>query len=188
MRRQTPEGGAASARPSRVPRLDPLALPVRFAAPDAAADGRIRYVEIDHDRVLISRSVRGMAIRVRLPVHAYKGITARAVPAPAGAAIVLTLDHRDRALSIDLFAATDDAEAIAHWRLWGDVLGLPLLAADQSGVARPAGALCPGMSAPRRRRCNAIRRRRPTLPLRRKPGVLCVDAKIHRGREIIARD
>jgi hypothetical protein len=169
-----------------MPRLDPLALPVRFAAPDAAADGRVRLVEIDRQRVLLSRSVRGMAIRVRVPVAAFRGVAARAVPAAEGAAIVLTLEHADAALSVDLFAAGDDAEAVAEWQLWARVLGLPLLAADASGACRTLGQA--GAPAPRRRRRNAIRARRPKLPLRRKAGASPDDPVIYREREIIARN
>ena len=45
MRRQTELGGH-SAGSSRIARLDPLALPVRFTANDAVADERVRHVEL----------------------------------------------------------------------------------------------------------------------------------------------
>jgi hypothetical protein len=175
-----------------MPRLDPLALPVRFAAHDAVADGRVRLVEIDRDRVLLSRSVRGMAIRVRVPVAAFRGVAARAVAAPEGAEIVLTLEHADAALSVDLFAAKDDADVIAEWQLWGRVLGLPLLTIGQTGEGHlsdlRSNAVRIGAPAPRRRRRNAIKQRRPKLPLRRKAGEPVDDPVIHREREIIARN
>jgi hypothetical protein len=175
---------------SRMPRLDPLALPVRFTAHDAAADGRVRLVEIDRDRVLLSRSVRGMAIRVRVPVKAFRGVAATA--ADACDEIVLRLEHSDPALSVELFAGRDDADAAAEWELWGRVLGLPLLSVDVSGETRAAvaqiGFMAIGSPAPRRRRRNAIKRRRSTMALRRKSGRIEADTPVHREREIIARN
>jgi hypothetical protein len=45
-----------------------------------------------------------------------------------------------------------------------------------------------GKSAPRRRRRNAIKNRRPRFLLRRRPGVQSADPTVHRDeREIIAR-
>ncbi len=64
--RQTALGRKAPAGTGRAARPDPLALPVRFAAPDATADGQSRQIEIDRDGVLLSRRLHGMAIRVRL--------------------------------------------------------------------------------------------------------------------------
>ncbi len=177
---------------SRTARLDPLALPVRFTAPDAAADGRVRLVEIDSERVLLSRSVRGMAIRVRVPVKAFLGVAAQAAPAPAGAEIVLRLEHSDPGLSIELFSGTENADVAAEWELWGRVLGLPLLTADQAdkirGAATKVGTLVTAKPGPRRRRRNAIRQRRPRMALRRKAGKLEPETPVHREREIIARD
>jgi hypothetical protein len=125
-----------------------------------------------------------VAIRVRVPLTAFRGVAARAVPAAEGDAIVLTLEHADAALSIDLFAAADDAEILAQWRLWGRVLGLPLLAVDQAGLIRSAER----GPAPRRRRSKAITARRPKLPLRRKAGQAVDEAAVYSEREIIARN
>lgn len=173
-------------------RLDPLALPVRFTAPDAVADGRVRLVEIDRDGVLLSRRLRGMAIRVRVPVKTFLGVAARAVAAAEGDEIVLRLEHADPALSIDLFATRDDAEVIAEWQLWARVLGLPLLVVDRAGEVRAPipqlGALRIAAPAPRRRRRNAIRQRRPSIALRRKIGPIAEALRVYREREIIARN
>jgi len=174
----------------RVPRLDPSALPVRFAAPDAAADGLVRLVEIHPQHVLVSRSVRGMAVRVRVPVEAFTGIEPRASRNGIEAA-VLTLQHADPALSIDVFAAADDAEAAVIARLWANVLGLPVL--DVAPAAQDAedegliDGLSAGVPAQRRRRRNAIARRRRIYALRRKAGVSKEFPKIYTEREIIAR-
>jgi hypothetical protein len=177
---------------SRLLRLDPMALPVRFTAHDAVADGRVRLVEIDRDHVLLSRSVRGMAIRVRVPVPAFRGVAARAVTVAGRGEIVLTLEHSDPALSVDLFAATDDTDVAAEWQLWASVLGMPLLTVDQAGaIHMPVAqldAVRVGEPAPRRRRCNAIKSRRPKLPLRRKGGRVLEQPAVYREREIIARN
>ena len=52
---------------SRVQRLDPFALPVRFAASDAGADERVRDVELHRERVVVRRSVAGMRMALNLP-------------------------------------------------------------------------------------------------------------------------
>ena len=61
MRRQTELGGH-SAGSSRIARLDPLALPLRFTASDAVADERVRHVELHPERVILRRAVQGMRI------------------------------------------------------------------------------------------------------------------------------
>ena len=90
-------GGALPVGSSRTNRLDPLALPVRFTANDAGADERQRQVEINRDRVVVRRAVRGMRMKVNLPLAAYLGVALRVVPAPDGAAdaIAVSLEHRD---------------------------------------------------------------------------------------------
>ena len=62
MRRQTVLGGETLAGSGCHARLDPLALPVRFTAQDAVADGQVRQVELDHARMRVRRSVRGMTL------------------------------------------------------------------------------------------------------------------------------
>ena len=49
--------GGCPAGSSRALRLDPFALPVRFAASDAAADERVRHVELHRERVVVRRSL-----------------------------------------------------------------------------------------------------------------------------------
>ena len=51
-------GGTAGS--GRALRLDPFALPVRFPAQDAGADGQMRQVELHRERVMVRRAVRGM--------------------------------------------------------------------------------------------------------------------------------
>jgi hypothetical protein len=72
------------------------------------------------------------------------------------------------------------------------VLGLPLLVEDEDGWHEPferLGGLTITRPRPRRRRRSALRRRRPTIQMRRARGCLTAATPIHRGeREIIARN
>jgi len=188
-------GGAIPVGSGRDERLDPLALPVRFTASDVGADERVRDVELTRDRVVLRRAVRGIRMAVNLPVAAFLGVALRLVPGPSDAPDLATisLEHRDAALSVPLFCSPDGDDAVAEWRLWGEVLGLPLLLADRDGTLREPFAWVglagiPGGS-PRRRRKNAIKARRPTMMLRRSPATFPLQPVVHRGeREIIARD
>lgn len=188
-------GGAKPAGSSRALRLDPLALPLRFEANDAAADGRVRSVELHRERVVLRRAVRGMRMAVNLPISAYLGLAVRLFP-PAGdtpGAIAVVLEHKDPTLSLVLFMANDGAEVIAEWQTWARVLNRPLLIADDEGrLSDPLpriGAVYIGEPAPRRRRRNAIKARRPTILMRRRAGVMPEAPIVHRDeREIIARN
>ena len=194
MKRQTALGGAISAEGGRAPRPDPFALPARFAATDAAADGRVREVEIDQGRVRLRRQVRGMVMSVNVPVTSFVGVAMRPVLEADGSEGVLavSLEHRDPALTVQLCTATEDSDIVAAWRAWARVLALPLLIADGSGALRQlyprVGALEVGLPGPRRRRKNAVNRRRPRFPLRRRMGDTRKAIVVHREREIIARN
>jgi hypothetical protein len=183
-------GGALPAGSGRALRLDPFALPVLFPARDAGADGQMRQVELDRDRVVLRRAVHGMRMRIRLPVDAFVGITL--VPAQDGTAASITLDHADEALSVPLLEHAPIDDAALMWRAWGRVLGLSLWQRDATGDVRQvcAGrrAVLTGEDVRRRRRRSAIRKRRPSILMRRKTGRHVALSAVHRGeREIIAR-
>jgi Family of unknown function (DUF6101) len=188
-------GGAMPVGSSRSSRLDPLALPIRFTASDAGADGRLRHVELTHDRVVLRRAVRGIRMAVDLPVTAYLGIALRLVAATADApgGAVVSLEHRDHGLSVPLSGPADWRDLVAEWRLWGRVLALPLLIADPDGrlkePCRRLGQLQVGKIAPRRRRRNAVKQRRPSILLRRRSSPMPASTKVHGDeREMIARN
>jgi len=191
LRRQTELGGC-SAGSSRIARLDPLALPVRFTANDAAADERVRHVELHPERVILRRAVHGMRIALNMPVQAFLGVSIRLTPAddaPAGVAVFL--EHRDPALSIELYAAENADDVVAEWQLWARVLGVPALVTGSDGkfsepFPRLGGVLCKA-PAQRRRRRSPLARRRPRFLTRRRLGVSWVAPVVHREREIIAR-
>jgi hypothetical protein len=177
---------------SRAVRLDPLALPVRFTASDAGADERVRWVELDRERVVLRRAVRGIPMAIKLPVRAFLGVALRLVPAEEGDCVALSLEHRDPALSVPLFSQSDGDDVIAEWQLWARTLRLPLLVADAGGNLREPFARMGGVRlepvCPRRRRRNAVKARRPSILLRRASAPPARQLPVHRGeREIIAR-
>jgi uncharacterized protein DUF6101 len=176
-------------------RLDPFSLPLRFEAVDAAADQRVRSIELTRERVVLRRAVHGMLMAINLPVKSYLGVALRIDP-PVGEAastVALVLEHRDPALSLPLYRAEDGTDIVAEWQSWARVLRLPLLVAEPDGRLREPfariGALRINAPVPRRRKCSIIKSRRPSIFLRRKPGRSLVGMAVHRGdREIIARN
>jgi len=194
LRRQTELGGH-SAGSSRALRLDPLTLPLHFTANDAVADERVRHVELHRERVILRRAVQGMRIALNVPVQAFLGVSIRLTPeqdeTPAGVAVFL--EHRDPALSIELYAAPNSDDVVAEWQLWSRVLGLPCLVAGSDGKFAPPfpmlGAVRCKAPSQRRRRRSAVARRRPRFLARRRAGVTRLAPLVHREeREIIARN
>ena len=179
----------------RALRLDPFALPVRFAARDGGADGQIRQVELTRDRVVLRRAVRGIRMNVGVPVCEFLGVSMRVLPAEGDEppATAVTLEHRDNGLSVPLFVSADGDDLIAVWKSWSRVLGLPLLVADSDGSLREPfqrlGGISVSAPSPRRRRRAAIKWRRSRFLMRRKPGRPSGEPVMHRGeREIIAQN
>jgi hypothetical protein len=182
--------GGCPAGSGRAQRLDPFALPVRFAATDAAADERVRDIELHRHRVVVRRQLAGMRMAFNLPVSAFAGIGLRLMPGQPVVAVVLA--HKDPALALPLFVSDDADDAMAEWRTWSTVLGLPQLIEDEDGWRAPfasMGALRVSPSRPRRRRRSALKRRRPSILMRRARGEMTADTPVHRDeREIIARN
>ena len=173
MRRQI-ASGINPAGSSRALRLDPLSLPVSFNAHDTRADGGVRQIELHRERIVLRRAVHGIRMAVKVRVSDFKGVALRGTDD----AQMLVLVHRDPSLTIPLCVSCDTDEIATAWQMWSDVFGLPLL--PENGTREPA---------PRRRRCNAIRARRPKFLVRRRVSDLLGPASIHRSeREIIARD
>ena len=185
--------GGMPAGSGRNARLDPYSLPARFAATDAAADERVRQVELYRERVVVRRSVAGMRMALNMPVSAFSGVALRVLTGEGGTRASVSLEHQDPSLALPLFASVEADEAFAEWRAWGNVLGLPLLVAEDDGVLREPYARMGGLRIddvrPRRRRRSALKRRRATMPLRRAIGRITEATPIYCGeREIIARN
>ena len=80
----------------------------------------------------------GIKMAVRVPVAAYLSIVIRMEP-PAEdtpGTISILLEHRDSALSLPLFSATDGTDIVAEWQSRARVLGMPLLVANADGRLR----------------------------------------------------
>jgi hypothetical protein len=155
-------------------RLDPLSLPVSFDAHDTRADGGVRSVELHRERVVLRRALRGMRMAVSVQVRDFLGVALRGIDD----AQMLVLAHRDPSLTIPLCVSSDPNEIASAWQMWSEIFALPQLPEEK--LREPA---------PRRRRRNAIRARRPKFLVRRRAGDLLNPANIHQGeREIIARD
>src|SRR4051794_24031539 len=154
-------------------RLDPFSLPVSFAAHDIRADGGVRQIELHRERVILRRAVHGMRMAINVRVSDFLGIALR--ERSDGRQLVLV--HRDPSLSIPLCVSVEGEELAAAWQSWSDIFSLPQLADTSRDPA------------PRRRRRNAIRARRPKFLVRRRAGGLLNAPGDYRGeREIIARN
>ncbi len=180
---------------SRAWRLDPRNLPVCFAADDRAADGHTRFIEIDRDRVLLMRTVRGVQMRFNLPLSNFLGVAVRVLPGEETeeGAVAIVLEHRDAAFSVPLHVADETDHVIADWQLWGNVLRRKLLIADGDGSLREAfdtmGMVMLGELQERRVRRTALRQRRPKMYRRRTCRRALEIMPVHSGeREIIARN
>ena len=173
MRRQTSLSGINPAGSSRGLRLDPLSLPVRFDTHDTRADGGVRQIELHRERVVLRRALHGMRMSVNVRVSDFLGVALRGIDDTQ----MLVLAHRDPSLTIPLCVSSDRDEIASAWQMWSEIFALPQLAEE---TREPA---------PRRRRHNVIKARRPKFLVRRRPGDLLNAPSVHQGeREIIARD
>jgi Family of unknown function (DUF6101) len=174
VRRQTATSGINPAGSGRALRLDPLSLPVSFHAHDTRADGGVRQIELHRERVVLRRAVQGMRMAVSVRITDFLGVALRGIDDGT----MLVLRHRDPSLTIPLGISTDPDEIATRWLMWSELFALPQLHDDE-----------PREPAPRRRRRNAVRWRRPRFLMRRRVGSLLNPAQIYRDeREIIARD
>lgn len=176
MRRQFGVGGVQPAGSSCSLQLDPHSLPVSFEARDGRADGGIRHIEINRERVVVRRAVSGIRMAVNLRINEFHGIACRAT----NEAYALVLVHRDPSLSVPLLVTSDSDQIERGWQAWSDLLALPQIEEENDASREPAT---------RRRRHNIIKSRRPKFLVRRKAGHAHPEKPVHRGeREIIARD
>lgn len=175
MRRQFGVGGVQPVGSSCMLQLDPHSLPVSFEARDGRADGGVRRIEINRERIVVRRAVGGIRMAVNLRVSEFLGIACR----ETNDAQALVLVHRDPSLSVPLLVSSDDAQIEHRWQMWSDLFALPQIEEEGEATREPAQ---------RRRRRNVIKDRRPKFLVRRKAGHTSAEPTIHRDeREIIAR-
>jgi hypothetical protein len=150
-------------------------LPASFEARDGRADGGSRHIEINRERIVVRRVVRGMRMTLQLRIHDFLGIACRETED----AHALVLIHTDPSLSVPLLVTTDNDELERQWSEWSNLFALPQIDEEDSTASQPAQ---------RRRRHNVIRWRRPRFLMRRKAGRASGETIVHRGEdEIIAR-
>lgn len=193
MGRQTEAGAGSCVGTGSADRLDPFALPVRFSAPDAGADGGERRVTLESGRVVVDRMVRSISMRIAVPLSTFSGVVVRLLPSdqPEADRVEVLLAHRDRAFDVPLASEPHDGDALAEWRSWGRALKLPLLVEDIDGTRRTptarVGAIEVGRPRPRRGR-GFLKGRRTRFAAKRRVARLTPATPVHRDeREIIAR-
>lgn len=175
-------------------RLDPARLPVSFNSPDSAANDGERKVTLESDRVIMARRLGAVAMKIALPLNAYRGVAIRIIPGLTEEEdrVGVILSHSDPALEVPLFEADDDENVIAEWRLWANTLGLPLLMEGVDGhtiaTANRLGEVEVERPRPRRRH-SLLSSRRPRFLSRRRASQLPMVPFVHRDeREIIAAE
>src|SRR4051812_49750197 len=102
-------------------RLDPLSLPISFAAHDIRADGGVRQIELHRERVILRRAVHGMRMAINVRVSDFLGVALRA----NSDGQQLLLLHRDPSLSIPLCVSAHGEELASAWQSWSDIFSLP---------------------------------------------------------------
>jgi hypothetical protein len=153
---------------------------------DPRADGGQRDVTLTAMQVTIGRRLRGVQMKIRVPVNAYKGVTLGLEQMLGGRLCYkVTLRHRDHDLDVLLLETFDEAEATQMWHGWAEHLSLSMI------VEREDGALelfaTPRVRVfDRRRGACATARRRGRFARRRRMGQKREDGRRHKGeREII---
>ena len=145
---------------------------LRTAEDGRADDGR-RAVTITQNAILIERHVRGVKMRVLVPMAAYVGVVLARRRAP-GSAYAIVLSHRDPELCVEVDAAADCAALTARLPGWARHFGKP---------AQIAGPQAAAVFAPSRA---PVASHRPRFLARRKPGVAArTETVLHGEDEII---
>lgn len=159
----------------------------QFTQRDRRAEGGQRHVSVTRSNVVISRRYSGVAMKINVPVDAYRGIAldVRAT-AGGGVAYLITLVHNDSELDIRLAEVRDGDAVTAEWKYWAHHLNLPRLIVEENGEAVEINhGNVVDLAA--RRRVDALTRHRPRFLARRKPGVTSRMQDVFTGeREIIS--
>jgi len=151
---------------------------------DRRADEGQRQVRVTREGVLISRRLAGIAMHIRVPVAAYRGVALDvSAGREGGACYRLSLAHQDPELDVVLAETQDGGAVAADWKYWANWLDLPRLAARGEALE----ALEPARPAVERRRAGvAVAKRRPRFLARRKTGVAArTDISFAGEREIV---
>ncbi len=102
---------------------------------DPRADGGQRDVTLTSLQVTIGRRVRGVQMKIRVPVRAYAGVTLGLEESASGRlCYMIALRHRDHDLDVQLLETFDESEAMQMWRSWAQHLSLALMVVREDGV------------------------------------------------------
>jgi hypothetical protein len=100
----------------------------RIEAFDARADDARRRVEVSAERIVISRRVGGVEMRIGLAPRQYRGVALGVLVAEATDFLFcVRLVHADPELDVTLAHCDSEAAAQALWRRWASTLSLPRL-------------------------------------------------------------
>ena len=172
--------GVMSPGSGRALRFDPHHLPVRYAARDNGADEQVRDIELDRERVVFRREVRGIPMRIGVNMAEFAGVTMRSLP-PRGRR---TRRGRHHALTLRQRADRAAVRRGRRRRRDGAMEIMEPRARRSAAGGRWRRELA--RAAPLDR---PARRGRHSILMRRKPGRPSATPTIHRDeREIIARN
>jgi hypothetical protein len=143
-----------------------------------SADGADCLVTFDKRTLLMSRSVAGLACRIRIPVRQFQAVALMV----RDRGHVIRLMHRDAGLTLDIEEFESFATAEEYGDRLADFLGLPAVTVAGS----PGEDETPSADHSEARRSRGVRARRPRFLARRRSGSPLTFEKIE-GHEIIAR-
>lgn len=145
---------------------------------DARADGGQRDVTLTRQQVTIGRRLRGVRMKIRVPVNAYAGVTLGLEDTASGRACYkVALRHVDADLSVLLLETFDEAEARQMWQGWAQHLSLARMVEREDDAPEFVAAAQRGVQTFDRSRANvSTKRSRGRFARRRRMGVARVEA------------
>lgn len=160
-----------------------------FTCDDSRADGLIRRVRVEASHVAIARRFKGIAMRLDVPVAAFRGVALSVQAGQSGApCFELTLLHHDADLNVVLAQAASQQQLAAGWDGWSRFFAIPKLVERRAGVyERFDDKQAAARFAPRRR-CSLTRQRRGKFAARRKSGISARMQQRFVEAEMIARN
>lgn len=136
---------------------------------DARAEGGRRHIEVTPERVVITRRLGGMQMRVSLAPRQYRGLALSVLVCEATDFLYcVRLVHADADLDVTLGCFGDETEARTRWRRWASALRTSRLVERTDGVFETDRA--PAAAPIERRRGRATMQRRYRFLARRKMG------------------
>jgi hypothetical protein len=159
-----------------------MGMTATIEAFDARADGARRSVQVSRERIVISRRVGGVEMRVALAPKQFLGVALGALIAEATDFLyTVRLVHADSDFDVTLAHCDSEEAARALWRRWASALDLARLVERADGEYECDRSLHVAPIARRRGRATLSRRNR--FLARRKMGRLPAGVIIAQGGE-----